>query len=96
VIYEMQCDKCGAVDDVQATLAQHEVLVKPGIRCSCGGMFRQIFTAVRGVFAREGFPKGDPQWEHASPDPLYIRDKVHLRDVCQEHGNVSRYLEDAG
>ncbi len=25
-------------------------------------------------------------WEHIAIDPIEVRDKVHLKDVCQEHG----------
>jgi hypothetical protein len=46
------------------------------------------------VFAREAFPKNDPRWEHATDDGIPIRDEVHLKDVCQQNGNISRYLED--
>lgn len=95
MIYEMECSDCKAYTTICCSIGRHETEVKPGLPCRCGGTMRQIFTQVKAVFAREGFPKNDPRWEHASNDGVPIRDKAHLRDVCQENGNISRYLEDA-
>lgn len=96
MIYEMECEYCKHTEDVVCTLAEHALLVKPGRKCSrCSATMYQIITSVRSVFAREGFPKNDPRWEHLTDEPVQVRDKAHLRDLCEETGSRSRYLEDA-
>jgi predicted nucleic acid-binding Zn ribbon protein len=95
VIYELRCDKCIRSIDIHCSVAQHAELVKPGIACACGGHMSQYFSPPKIVWAREGFPKKDPRWEHVSDEPMEIRDKAHLKDICEQNGSVSRYLEDA-
>lgn len=94
MIYDMECDKCGGHTEIVCRLEEHMLQVKPGFRCICGGWISQIIGQPTVVFAREAFPKGDPRWEHATDEPVHIRDEVHLKDICQQNGNVSRYLED--
>lgn len=91
--YDVKCEGCGDEIEVTCSLEEHEWRIKPGFKCACGALYKQVFNAPRSVFAREGFPKGDPRWEHVTPDPVYIRDKYHLRDLCQEQGAVSHFLE---
>ena len=95
MIYVMECTGCKKQVEVECKLAEHKIVVKPGFDCACGGLYQQIIVNTGTVFVREGFPKGDPRWEHVSDEPMYIRDKSHLKDVCEQNGNVSRYLEDA-
>jgi predicted nucleic acid-binding Zn ribbon protein len=95
MIYEMECELCGYGADVECSLTEHNTLIKPGVVCPCcEGRMMQVLSPPKIVFAREGFPKGDPRWEHASDVPMYIRDRIHLKDVCEANGNISKYLED--
>jgi len=94
MIYPMRCNRCGAEMDYNCPIKDHGALVKPGISCFCGGKYKQVITGGRTILVRSPFPKGDPRWEHATPDPVYVKDKEHLKDLCEEHGNISRYLED--
>lgn len=94
MIYDMECGDCGHRGEIICSLADHESVVKPGMQCTCGGKMTQIITPPSEVFLREPFPKGDPRWEHATNEPVHIRDHVHLRDICEANGNISRYLED--
>lgn len=94
MIYVMECNKCEQRTEIVCRLVEHAVKIKPGYQCVCGGYVRQVITPPTEAFAREAFPKGDPRWEHATDEPIHIRDHIHLRDICQENGNISRYLED--
>lgn len=95
MIYDMECNSCACHSTVVCKISDHETVVKPGIPCRCGGTSFQIFLVPpRNTFMREPFPKGDPGWEHVTDEPTFIRDKGHLRGLCEENGSVSRYLED--
>jgi predicted nucleic acid-binding Zn ribbon protein len=95
MIYLMECESCGMQSEILCRLEEHTLRVKPGYSCTnCGAHVRQIIGTPKVVFAREGFPKGDPGWEHATDEPTFIRDAVHLKDVMQQNGSISRYLED--
>lgn len=92
MIYQMECDRCGKNTEMHCHLVEHETLIKPGWPCQCGGRVRQVLVNSGIAFAREAFPKGE--WEHVADDPVFIRDKAHLKDVCEEHGNISKFVED--
>lgn len=94
MIYVMECNSCDSRFDVECPLSDYNSVVKPGVSCICGGKYRHIIVPGGLRFAKEGFPKGDPGWEHVSDDPIFIRDKIHLKDICQQNGNISRFLED--
>jgi len=95
MIYVMECNGCGAKSTIECRMSEHERLVKPGFDCRCGGRVVQIIERSGADFVRSAFPKGDPRWEHVSNEPVYVKDKKHLKDLCEENGNTSRYLEDA-
>lgn len=93
MIYEMECNSCEKRSEIVCSLAEHETLVRPGLPCSCGGRYMQVFSSGNYVFGREPFPKNDPRWEHATDFGTPISCKSQLKDICEQNGNYSQYLE---
>jgi len=91
--YTLKCEKCGARDETEVTIAVwteiRDNLFCP--YCPGGKMFHQIL-GKNDFFAREAFPRGD--WEHLAFENTVVRDAVHLKDICQERGLYSKLLED--
>ena len=92
MIYELECNKCNDIIELDASIKDHESLIKPGIEHGlCGGRYFQIFTKVDRPAIREPFPKGLN--ENMAPNPVFIRDKIHARDIGQEWGTGSKWVD---
>ena len=91
MIYEVQCEVCGTHGDMRGTLADHKKLVSGKLECDCGGRLKQIFTTGPTSFMRSPFVKG--YQEHVSPEGVNLRSERHLKDVCDENGLTSMWLE---
>lgn len=94
MIYEFKCQgKCGKVSSVSIALTEYDI-VKRHVQCCGYPMERYFATPPVVVFARESFPKGTQIVEHCMDEPVFCRDREHLKDLCAESNSVSRFLED--
>lgn len=78
----IQCPKC------------HHLVEEPDTtvpRCEdCGYDFgSSVSDSPAIILFKEGW------YEHISKKPLYISSKRGLKDACQQHGVISKYLEDS-
>jgi len=94
MIYEIKCPSCDLEAEINLPLARYDEIAEGLLACvACGTAVKQIISKSLAVFMRSGFPKG---WnEHIGPDPVYVRDKVHCKDLCQAGGMTSGTLENA-
>jgi len=86
-IYALKCDGCGNKEEVVCPMEERNE--QP---CSvCGSTLSQDFSRGGGSFHpfREGW------YEHIAPQPLYISSMKDLERKCDEHGVVSKYVEDS-
>lgn len=91
MIYEVVCEECREHGEIRMPLRDHEKLRKGEFFCPCGGQLRQIITTGLMGFMRSPFEKG--YQEHVSPDGVNLRSERHLKDVCDENGLTSMWLE---
>lgn len=91
--YEFICTKCSKTVEIGSTMKDYD-WNKAHMRCCQQQMEPVIYGGLGVAFMREGFPKGYEITEHCTDEPVYCRDKSHLKDLCEQSGTVSRYLED--
>lgn len=48
-------------------------------KCSCGHVFGRPIDDSAAIHM---FPTG--MWEHLAPEPIHIKGRAHLRDVCSD------------
>ena len=97
----MRCNVCKRVIDIGCPITQHEDIIKPGIPCSdpilsqCSGTLKQILVAPRVVFAKEGFPATGNEIQLPTEHGVDIKfqDKYHAQDYLEEHGLISKWIE---
>lgn len=58
-----------------------EVLIRQGMRDDPHGNARHSEEGQR-LSRKKDWVEG--WWDHLGPNPIYIRDKYHLKQVCQE------------
>lgn len=92
MIYEFCCTKCTKRATIGIPMKLYDEL-KKDVVC-CGQQMEPVITGGLGAFLREPFPKGYEITEHCTEEPVYCKDKSHLRDLVESKGMVSRYLED--
>lgn len=90
--YEFKCKKCGACMEIESTMKDYD-WNKAHMR-HCQQLMEPVIYGGLGAFLREPFEKGYKIAEHAVADPVFCRDKAHLKDICAESGTTSRFLED--
>lgn len=56
--------------------------------CNCGQHVRKQIERSPAIHV---FPTG--YWEHIGPDPIKIKNRQQLKDVCQEHGVRANILD---
>lgn len=94
MIYVKECLDCGNERTITCSIMSHDILVKPASRCSvCGGVERQVIENSLEIRRRTPFPKGLND-NCTYGDPIYLRDKVHARDVLAERGLGSKFIDD--
>ena len=80
-LYEVQCLKCDKEFEAFAKIAERQ-----SIKCQCGGKTKILMSP----------PKKD--WfkpfvsEDFNGEPILVRTKGHLKQLCEEHGVYSRAL----
>lgn len=93
MIYETQCNSCKVKSEILLSIKSHDLLNDGKVLCSyCGtGILKQIISVPKHLFMRSPFPIG--MSENPFPNPVDIKSKQHVKDLCQEHGLVSKRLE---
>ena len=85
-LYDFECTNPDC-DQVFEALAKYEEREK--IRCKvCGDTTLCLVGNGRYIPFHSGW------YEHLGPDPIYIKNKQQLRQVCKDNGKGSRYLDD--
>ena len=88
--YTFQCVECGDIVDKVSSMTGLDNL-KQSMYCH-GKLMGKLITVNSGFFTRSAFPT--EVWEHAATTPMAFKDKIHLKDHCDEVGLISRLLED--
>ena len=85
-IYDMQCAGCGKEEEVHC-----KIEARNDVACmECGERMVVLITMrSRPVLFRAGF------YENITDKPIYCETPQQLRDACDEHDGISRYLEDS-
>ena len=91
MIYKTKCLDCGIIRDIKLPIQEYDKLKAGHYNCVCGGEVRQIITLPKVVISRSPFPSGLN--ENSFPDPVNVKDSKHCKDLCDEHGLTSGYLE---
>jgi hypothetical protein len=98
MLYQMKCDICKRELEIGCPITQHSDIITPGIRCrknNCAGILRQVITPAGPVFVKGGFPATGN--EVALPtnhgEDIKFKDKHHARDYLEDHGLMSKWIE---
>lgn len=99
MIYTKECNVCQHTIEIVCSISQHEVLVKPTTLCpicSVGDM-KQVLEPSLEIRKRTPFPKGfSENATYESGPGIYMRDRVHAREVLAERGLGSKFIDDGG
>lgn len=88
--YEYECVDCGSKRDLVCSMAAYGICER--VLEHCGKAMRRVISGGQLSFNRSSFEKGP--FEHVDTEPRAFRDKVEMKEFCDEAGLRSRYLED--
>lgn len=91
--YEFRCAVgCSRYTFISCKMSEYD-RVKAQQVC-CGQQMEPVIYGGQIAFLRDPFPKGYAITEHCCEEPVFCKDKAQLKDLTQENGMISRYLED--
>ena len=83
-LYDCKCDNCGREFEVFK-----KIVDITNIKCECGGNARTLITCVK---SKDWFT---PHYnEHFTGEPVFVRSRSHMKDLCRKHNVTSRALGD--
>ena len=83
-LYDMKCTRCSNEQERFCRVADLEKQY-----CECGGRLKVIITNYHN---QDWFK---PHWnEHFSGEPIYVRTRSHLKELCKKYDVTSRALGD--
>lgn len=63
------------------------IITSPGMKDDTYGTFRSSVEGKR-VSHKKDWVEG--WWENIAPEPIYIRDKYHLKEVCNKYNVIPK------
>jgi putative FmdB family regulatory protein len=83
ILYDYTCQQCGLTFEASNAIEDREHSVCP----ECKGLGKLIISSSR---SRDWFKPG--YWDDFGLQPVFVKSKEHLKELCKDHKVYSRAL----